>query len=143
MNEAEKGNEMGMKVCPLCKSTVDEPYSCPICHTTLTYEPDCYSHREKFVFNKYFVLYLAGKCWFSVLCLLIVLARMLIVRTAALEMLKFCVPFAVISLGISLFERQLVRLNLWRYTEVYATYSVKWPKFVFGFLAALFSFVIR
>ena len=45
-----------MKKCNVCGCIVDEKSECPICGNTLTYEPPCMEDKEKFVFNKYWVI---------------------------------------------------------------------------------------
>ena len=45
-----------MKQCPTCKMTVDEKNECPICGTTLTYEPIVDAEKEHIILNKYYNL---------------------------------------------------------------------------------------
>jgi len=132
-----------MKVCPNCKMTVDAESECPFCYTTLTYEPVSNSVNEKYVFNQYFVLYLVKQSWFSILCLIIVLIRMLCIKT---EFNPFCViPF--LSVGISLlfsfFQREITKYMQWKYSEEYSSFRVAIAKIATGMLAVLFSFVIH
>lgn len=47
-----------MKKCPTCKMTVKADMACPICHTTLTYEPEVKGRFEKKKLNKYLGIYL-------------------------------------------------------------------------------------
>lgn len=60
-----------MKECPTCRMIVDEPYECPYCQTTLTYENPVMTDREKLRCNRYFWLFQLKNCWFSLLCLLV------------------------------------------------------------------------
>ena len=60
-----------MKKCNVCKCIVDEISECPICGNTITYEPPCMEDKERFVFNKYYLLYLLKNTWFAILCTVI------------------------------------------------------------------------
>lgn len=55
-----------MKVCPTCKMTVKTDMACPICQTTLTYEPEVEGRFEKKKLNKYLVLYLLKRFAFVI-----------------------------------------------------------------------------
>lgn len=46
-----------MKKCPICEMTVKADMACPICQTTLTYEPEVSGHFEKKKLNKYLFVY--------------------------------------------------------------------------------------
>ena len=42
-----------MKICPRCKMRIDAEYECPMCHATITYEPEVCEKKEKYIFNRY------------------------------------------------------------------------------------------
>ena len=66
-----------MKKCPLCEMTVKADKCCPICHYTLTYEPEVAGRFEKKKFNKYLGFYLLRRFLFvvvaSVFCVIMAL----------------------------------------------------------------------
>lgn len=132
-----------MKICPNCKMTVDADCECPICHTTITYEPICDSDKEKYVFNKYFFLYLLKQCWFSVLCMIIVIITMLFTQEEFKLISLFPILFAVISLVESIFRRRITRYIQWKYSKEYSEYKTGETKIVSGIFAVVFAFVIQ
>lgn len=56
-----------MKQCPTCKSIVNAENACPICKTSLVYEPSAHTDNEHIVYNRYFALYLLKTLWISML----------------------------------------------------------------------------
>ena len=68
-----------MKKCPTCKMTVKADMACPICQTTLTYEPEVNGRFEKKKLNKYLAFYLLKRFAFVILATLFcVIAGLLI-----------------------------------------------------------------
>ena len=67
-----------MKICPRCKMRIDAEYECPMCHATITYEPEVCEKKEKYIFNKYLLSHLIKNSWYSILCFIIVLIRLVI-----------------------------------------------------------------
>lgn len=53
-----------MKKCPLCQMTVKADKACPICHYTITYEPEVSGRFEKKKLNKYLGFYLLRRFLF-------------------------------------------------------------------------------
>ncbi len=131
-----------MKICPICKMTVDADNECPFCGNTITYEPAGDSKREKLKFNKYLLLYLLKHCWFSVACLITVIVR-LIVKQPKMDLYFILIIFlTACSIIISLFERKLISYAQWKYSPNYAVYAVHISKLLFGIAAVVFSFVM-
>ena len=56
-----------LKQCPTCRSVVDDNDTCPICNTSLVYEPSAHTDNEKIVLNRYYGVYLLKTLWFSVI----------------------------------------------------------------------------
>lgn len=56
-----------MKKCPTCQMTVKADMACPICQTTLTYEPEVEGKFEKKKINKYLFIYLLKRFAFVIL----------------------------------------------------------------------------
>ena len=131
-----------MKKCPLCKMIVDAKYECPICYTTITYEPEFYSNTEKYVYNKYFLGYLIRQNWFSMLCLIFVIFRIFSVQTHSILFCIISVLAAVFSLIVSIFQRQIAKYIQWKYSEDYSQYEVLKEKVVSGIVAVVFSLLI-
>lgn len=127
-----------MKICPICKMRIDAENECPMCHTTITYEPTVFEEKEKYRFNKHLLLHLIKNCWFAVLCLIIVLARFFIKPYFSVYItLLLC-----LSLSASLFQRKLSKYLQWKYSKDYSAYAVNYTKIVSGGLAVLLSFFL-
>ena len=132
-----------MKKCPNCKMIVDADNECPFCYTTITYEPIVNADKEKYVFNKYFIWHLIKQSWFSLLCLIVVILRFVIVKPELDYFLLFPIVFIFISLQFSFFGRKITKVMQWKYSEEYSEFRMVGIKVLTGFLAVLFSFVMR
>ena len=130
-----------MKQCPHCRMTVNAADECPICFTTLTYEPTASASREKLVCNRYLALYLLRHMWFSLLCALVVFIRLLIVQPNGVQLWIYGAVMLLISLITALFERRLIRWSQWKYSEHYAVFSVGITKYLAALIGAVFCFV--
>ena len=122
--------------------TVDVDNECPFCGTSLTYEPNCDAAREKIVWNKYYLLYMAKNIWFSLLCSLIGVVRLMIVRPTMSERLVVAIVCVFVSLLIALFQRPLSKGN-WVYKESYIPIILASWKYGAGLLAVLFFLFIK
>ena len=122
--------------------TVDVDNECPFCGTSLTYEPNCDAAREKIVWNKYYLLYMAKNIWFSLLCSLIGVVRLMIVRPPMSELLVVAIVCVFVSLLIALFQRPLSKSN-WVYKESYIPIILASWKYGAGLLAVLFFLFIK
>ncbi len=130
-----------MKQCPHCRMTVDATDACPICLTTLTYEPTVSAEREKLVFNRFLLLYLLRHMWFSLLCTLAVLIRLLFVQPTTMQLYRCGAVLLILSLITALFERKFVQWSQWKYSEKYAHYSVGMTKYLSAILGMVFCFI--
>lgn len=122
--------------------TVDVDNECPFCGTSLTYEPNCDAAREKIVWNKYYLLYMAKNIWFSLLCGLIGVVRLMIARPPMSELLVVAIVCVFVSLLIALFQRPLSKGN-WVYKESYIPIILASWKYGAGLLAVLFFLFIK
>ena len=130
-----------MKICPTCKMRIDAENECPMCHTTITYEPKVFEEREKYVFNKYLLLHLFKNSWFSILCLITVFIRFVI--KPHLSGYFICIILSLcISIFASLFQRKFSKHLQWKYSKAYSEYAVNYTKIVSGGLAVLISFFL-
>ena len=127
-----------MKKCNLCKSIVDEENECPICHNSLVYEPLCWEANERFAVNKYLFFYILKNIWFSVLCCIIGLLKIIISRPQGSELLFGAVACAVLSLIFALFQRYLGKLMTWMYNEEYSHFKVVLWKYLLGLASIIF-----
>ena len=130
-----------MKVCPQCRMTVDAADECPICFGTLTYEPTVSAAREKFVWNRYLLLYLLRHMWFPLLCTLAVLIRLLFVQPNGVQLWIYGAVMLLIALITALLERKFIRWSQWKYSEHYAVFSVGITKYLAALIGAVFCFV--
>ncbi len=83
-----------MKQCPKCRSIVDDNDICPICKTSLIYEPSAHTDEEQIVFSRYYAVYLLKTLWFSVLCFLLCVIRVIGWHA---ELGAFCMPILLFS----------------------------------------------
>ena len=130
-----------MKQCPHCRMTVDAADECPICFTTLTYEPSVSASREKLLWNRYLLLYLLRQMWFSLLCTLAVLIRLLFVQPNGVQLWTYGAVILLLSLITALFERKFVKWSQWKYSERYAYFSVGLTKYLSALIGAVFCFI--
>ncbi len=131
-----------MKKCPTCKMIVDADSECPFCYTTITYEPIVYSDNEKYVYNKYFILHLIKQSWFSMLCLIFVVVRILLVQRHSILLCVFSVLFALLSLVYSIYQRKITKYIQWKYSKEYSAFKASELKVMLGVFAVLFSLAI-
>ena len=131
-----------MKKCPNCKMIVDADNECPFCYTTITYEPIVNSDSEKYIYNRYYIGHLIKQSWFSMLCLIFVVVRILLVQTHSLLFCIFSVLLAVLSLVYSIFQRKITKHIQWKYSKEYSVFRSSEAKIMLGVFAVLFSLVI-
>ena len=127
-----------MKKCNLCHAIVDEENECPVCHNTLTYEPACHATKEYFVWNRYYVAYLAKNVWFSLICCTVGLLKVLMAQPQPNALLFAAGACALISLTVSVFQRTLSKTMTWKYSEEYVPFKLGIWKYLLGGVAILF-----
>ncbi len=134
-----------MKQCPTCKMTVNEENECPICSTTLTYEPTVNAEKEHIIFNKYYWIYFGKTTWFSLLCSIVCIVRMAIVRPQISPLLLGMVGLLLISIVVSIFQRNLPDAIRWKYKHMgdYAELKISLWKYLSAVIAVLFSFFVN
>ena len=133
-----------MKQCPTCKMTVNAKNECPICSTTLTYEPTVNSEKEHIIFNKYYWMYFVKTTWFSLLCSIVCIVRAAIVRPQISPLLLGMVGLLLISIVVAIFQRKLPDLIRWKYKHMgyYAEFKISMWKYLCAVIAVLFSFFV-
>ncbi len=131
-----------MKKCPNCEMIVDADNECPFCYTTITYEPIVNADSEKYVYNEYFIWYLIKQSWFSLLCLIFVVFKILCVQMRSIPLCIFSVLLAVLSLVYSIYQRKITKYLQWKYSKEYSKFKSSEAKIMLGILAVLFSFAI-
>lgn len=133
-----------MKQCPTCKMTVDAENECPICSTTLTYEPTVNAEKEHIIFNKYYWIYFGKTTWFSFLCSIVCIVRVAIVRPQMSPLLVGMAGLLLISIVVSVFQRKLPDAIRWKYKHMgeYAEFKVSLWKYLYAAIAVLFSFFV-
>lgn len=120
---------------------IDAENECPMCHTTITYEPKVFEQKEKYIFNKYLLLHLIKNSWYSILCFIIVLIRF-IMKPHFSEFSIYIILLLCISILASLFQRKFSKYLQWKYSKDYSEYAVNYTKIVSGGLAVLLSFFL-
>lgn len=127
-----------MKKCKICQSTVNAETECPICHNTLTYEPMCQDTEERYVWNKYYLIYLLKHIWFSLFCCIFGIVNLAINKFVLSELLITAIICALISLVASIFQGNLEKAITWKYSEAYAPFKISIWKYLFGAISVLF-----
>lgn len=128
-----------MKICPRCKMRIDAEYECPMCHATITYEPEVCEKKEKYIFNKYLLSHLIKNSWYSIICFTIVLIRF-VIKLHFSRCFIYIIILLCISILTSLFQRKFSKYLQWKYSEWYSEYAVNYTKIISGGLAVLLSF---
>ena len=131
-----------MKKCPTCQMIVDADNECPFCATTLTYEPKCEAERERLVWNKYLFIYIVKNTWFSLICCIVGLLKLLIARPQISVLLFSAGTCAIISLIASIFQRNFCKTMTWKYSEEYMPFKIGiWKYSLGGISIILFIFL--
>ena len=126
-----------MKRCPTCKMIVDADNECPFCATTLTYEPQCEAVSEHLVWNKYLFFSIVKNTGFSVICCVVGLLKVFIARPQTSALLFTAGACAVISLIVSIFQRNLCKTMTWKYSEEYIPFKIGIWKYLLGVLSII------
>ena len=131
-----------MKKCPTCQMTVNNDNECPFCGTTLTYEPFCNTEKEHILWNKYYIIYFAKNIWFSVICCLFGIIKLIITQPMTSKLLIASIVCALFSFFISCFQRQLLQKK-WIYNEEFMEIQIRLWKYGAGLLSVIFFLFIK
>lgn len=127
-----------MKKCNVCGCIVDEKSECPICGNTLTYEPPCMEEKGKFVFNRYYLLYLLKNTWFSILCTVIGIVIAITAKPDFDITVALAIAMLVASFLFGIFRRRYAHAIQWKYSEKYTNIRAIGAQFTTGILAIVF-----
>ncbi len=127
-----------LKKCDVCHAVVRAENQCPLCGNTLTYAPICGETRERYVWNRYFVLYMLKNVWFPALCCIFGAVRFVLVQPPLSAILLTSAALALLSLAIGVWQRRIAHTITWKYTATYAAVKTNLWKYQFGTLAVLF-----
>lgn len=138
-----------MKKCPTCQMIVREPYECPYCQTTLTYEDPVMTDREKLRCNRYFWLFQLKNCWFSLLCVIVTAVTMLLAEPYAVQVHIALLVLCTILLLEAFFQRQIAGFEFLQnhfgfhaVTEEWLIYRLKIAQYALGGFSAAASVVM-
>lgn len=112
-----------------------DEHECPICQSTLTYEPLCADETEHLVLNRYYLLYTVKNAWFSLLCCIWGIIRLFTAPFSPLWV-PACI-LCLLCLLISVFQWQIASGFTHKYSEEYAPFKVGLIKFSSGAISAL------
>lgn len=127
-----------MKKCNVCGCIVDEISECPICGNTITYEEPCMEDKEKFVFNKYYLVYLLKNTWFASICTVIGSVIAIITKPELDTTLILAIALLIASFLFGVFNRRYAQAIQWKYSESWAKKRAHWSQFTAGILALVF-----
>ncbi len=131
-----------MKKCNICHTTVRADNECPICHSSLTFEPDCQETKEHYVWNRYYLIFIIKNVWFSVLCCIFGIVKIILSKPDTSELLMTAIALTILSLTVSVFQRSLTSKMTRKYTDSYAAFITGIWKHLFGGIAVLlFCFI--
>ncbi len=130
-----------MKKCPVCKSVVHAESECPVCQTTLTYEPPVMEEKEHIAWNKYYFLYLIKNIWFSLLCCITGISVYVASQPKIDYLFGIAIFFAAVSLYASIFQRKLIKNMKQKYSDEYITFRIGKLKYFSGGIAILFFII--
>lgn len=131
-----------MKKCPTCQMIVDAENECPFCATTLTYEPMCEAKTEHLVWNKYLLIYIVKNVWFSAICCVVGLLKIIIAKPQISALLLCAGACAVISLIASISQRKFSEAMTWKYNEDYVPFKIGIWKYLLGVISILFFILL-
>ena len=132
-----------MKKCPTCKMTVKADMACPICQTTLTYEPEVNGRFEKKKLNKYLAFYLLKRFAFVFLATLFCVIAGLLIQKDGFWFATIVTASAAFI--ISIFQRTLtMHIKIPFLEPVKKRYRIKTPVITIkaNFLNPLKSLII-
>lgn len=132
-----------MKKCPTCNMTVADDNECPFCGESIVYELVCDADREQIVWNKYFFKYTVKNIWFSVICCLVGVIKIIVARPPMSELLIAAIVCAIFSLAVSCFGRSWMVNLSWKYTKSYSMFQLSLWKYGFGLLSVIFFLFIK
>lgn len=122
-----------MKKCNRCHAVVREEHECPICQSTLTYEPPCHDQKEHYPLNRYYVRYILKNSWFSLLCCIPGIVQLCISSFSTLLLCAWALW--VLSLLLSVFQRNIETGIIRKYSEDYAHFKIGLWKYLFGIIS--------
>ena len=88
--------------------------------------------RERFVFNKYYYIYLIKCTWFSILCTVASAVICIIMKPTAPAFLVPAVFSLILSLITAFFKRKLYPHLIYKYNEQYAKGFIDYIKYFLG-----------
>lgn len=132
---------VAMKKCNICKCIVDETSECPICGNNLTYETPIAEYKEKFVFNKYYLVYLLKHTWFAMLCTVISAAMLVLSKSLSVGHLLIGIALLIGSYLFSILHRKYEGLIMqWGYSDAYSKRKAAAAKYAVGSAALIYMF---
>ena len=127
-----------MKKCNICNCIVDEISECPICGNTLTYEPTVMEEKERFVFSKYYTIYLLKNTWFAILCTIIGIVITINSKPEFDTTLALAILMLLASFGFGIWNRNYARAIQWKYSKNWAKNKAFLSQIISGILALVF-----
>ena len=131
-----------MKTCPKCHMRLEANFECPACGQNITDEPVTDEENEKYVFNKYLLLYLLKHAKFLALCIILCIVginlRLPDISIWYLLLALLCLIFCFCE---NFCPNKLHSLWRYKYTEEYIEATAKLTKYLSGALAVLVVFV--
>ena len=94
--------------------------------------------KEKFVFNKYYLVYLLKNTWFASICTVIGSVIAIITKPELDTTLILAIALLIASFLFGIFSRSYARAIQWKYSEKWAKNRAYWSQFTAGILALVF-----
>ncbi len=130
-----------LRLCPRCgaKSFIAEDAECPICGTSLTYEPPVDGDAESVKMGKYFALYLLKITWWILLSLVIAVICLALAKPP-ISMVLISVGMIGAALLMGLSERHL---NRRKEMSFYALYQYRRAMTVLNFAGLICALIAQ
>ena len=130
-----------MKKCPKCHMTVDAYSECPVCGNNLINEPNAGADIERYVINKYFLIYLVRKHLFSVIVTIVVLLQIIL----SIKSFGYWQVISIISGAFmwveALYKNLVVKIFNNIYSDNYLELTHKITTYMCGILSAIAAFL--
>ena len=133
-----------MKKCPTCKMTVKADMACPICQTTLTYEPEVEGKFEKKRFNKYLGVYLFKRFAFVLAAIAFCVIAGLFIQKKGYWLLTGGTAAAAVI--ISIFQRILtmyIKIPFFEYIAWFIIFLIKYVSLLIPILWGLLYLIFN
>lgn len=127
-----------MKTCPKCHMRLEANFECPACGQNIADEPVTDEESEKYVLNKYFLLYCIKHAKYFILCVILFIV-VLIIKLPSISILSllFALICLIFCFSETFYPNRLHLALQYKYSEGYIEATAKLSKYISGAAAVL------